>query len=60
MMVIDDIAFTFIVFNNVIYCACKIQLQFFSQRKRRRRKKKKFSRIQSLTLSQNDTNRHPE
>ena len=53
MMVIDDIAFTFIVFNNVIYCACKIQLQFFSQRKRRRRKKKKFSRIQSLTLSQN-------
>lgn len=59
-MVIDDIAFTFIVFNNVIYCACKIQLQFFSQRKRRGRKKKKFSRIQSLTLSQNDTNRHPE
>ena len=57
MMVIDDIAFTFIVFNNVIYCACKI-LQFFSQRKRRRRKKKKFSRIQSLTLSQNDKNRH--
>jgi hypothetical protein len=58
MMVIDDIAFTFIVFNNVIYA--KFNLQFFSQQKRRRRKKKKFSRIQSLTLSQNDTNRHPE
>lgn len=57
MMVIDDIAFTFIVFNNV---HAKFNLQFFSQQKRRRRKKKKFSRIQSLTLSQNDTNRHPE
>ena len=39
MMVIDDIAFTFIVFNNVTYCACKIQLQFFFTTKAQRKKK---------------------
>jgi|TARA_B110000459_G_scaffold80675_1_gene90686 hypothetical protein len=39
MMVIDDIAFTFIVFNNVIYCACKIQPSIFFTTKAQKKKK---------------------
>ena len=37
-MVIDDIAFTFIVFN-VIYCACKIQPSIFFTTKAQTKKK---------------------
>jgi len=44
MMVIDDIAFTFIVFNNVIYCACKIQPSsiFFTTKAQKKKKEEVF------------------
>lgn len=42
-MVIDDIAFTFIVFNNVIYCACKNStFNFFHNKSAEEEKRRSF------------------